>query len=119
MFIYAKMATMNDLATALRERIVQARNAAGLSQHDLAEAIKLQPTAISKIENGARSVSSTELANIARACGRPLSWFFSEDEQALPMVSLRATGSSTEALSDLAWASEFAESYAFLKKSLS
>jgi len=109
---------MNNVATRLCQRIAEARKAASLSQQELADAVALQPTAISKIENGARDVSSTELARIAQVCGRPLSWFFSEEEASL-VVSLRSAGASTEALKDLAWASEFAESYAHLKRAAS
>lgn len=105
---------MSNVGTRLHQRIADARKAAGISQLELAGAISLPPTAISKIENGARDVSSTELARIAQVCGRPLSWFFNEEEASL-VVSLRSAGASTEALNDLAWASEFAESFAYLK----
>ena len=109
---------MKDQATALRERIIAARTAANLSQNELAQSLGVQPTAISKIETGVRGVSSTELASIAQACGRSLSWFFSTVDQAAPTISLRASGPSSEVLRDVAWANEFAEAYAFLKKAL-
>jgi transcriptional regulator with XRE-family HTH domain len=109
---------MDEVAARLRQRIVEARKSASLSQQELARAVDLQPTAVSKIENGARDVSSTELAKIAHACGRPLSWFFS-DEEPSAALSLRSAGTSAEVLKDLAWANEFAETYAFLKKSAS
>jgi transcriptional regulator with XRE-family HTH domain len=109
---------MDEVAGRLRERIVNARKAASLSQQELAHAVNLQPTAVSKIENGARDVSSTELAKIAQVCGRPLSWFFSDEEPSV-VLSLRSSGTSAEALKDLAWASEFADTYAFLKKAVS
>jgi len=109
---------MNDVATLLFQRIAEARKAAGLAQQELADSVGMQPTAISKIENGARDVSSTELARIAQVCGRPLSWFFTDEEASL-VVSLRSAGASTEALKDLAWASEFAESYAHLRRMVS
>jgi transcriptional regulator with XRE-family HTH domain len=109
---------MDEVAARLRQRMVEARKGASLSQQDLARAVNLQTTAISKIENGARDVSSTELAKIAQVCGRPLSWFFS-DEEPSAVVSLRSVGTSAEALKDLAWASEFAETYAFLKTAAS
>lgn len=103
--------------TQLRERVVAARKSADLSQQELADAVGLQATAISKIENGSRDVSSTELSLIARKCGKSLSWFFNEgDDDAV--VSFRATGTVDQSLEDLAWASEFAEAYRFLKKAL-
>jgi transcriptional regulator with XRE-family HTH domain len=109
---------MKDMATHLRGRIIEARRTANLSQQEVASALGLEPTAISKIENGARDVSSTELARIAQVCGRSLSWFFGDEDSSVVM-SLRSGGASTEALKDLAWANEFAEAFAFLKKMVS
>lgn len=51
----------------LGERILRAREKAGLSQGDLAERIGLTQSAISRIESGERSVESLELAKLAKA----------------------------------------------------
>jgi Zn-dependent peptidase ImmA (M78 family)/transcriptional regulator with XRE-family HTH domain len=48
-------------------RIRRLREAAGIQAQDLAAVIGLDPTALSKIENGKRAVKSVELARIAEA----------------------------------------------------
>ena len=48
-------------------RIRRLREAAGLRGQDLADRVDLDPTVLSKIENGRRSLKSTELARIASA----------------------------------------------------
>ena len=65
-------------ATALGRRIADAKLAEGLSQAALARAISLDRTAVSKIESGQRSVSSLELATIARALNRSIQSFFAQ-----------------------------------------
>jgi Zn-dependent peptidase ImmA (M78 family)/transcriptional regulator with XRE-family HTH domain len=59
----------------LGARVARARVAARLSQADLAAAIELERTAVTKIESGSRHVDSLELARLARVLGRPLDWF--------------------------------------------
>lgn len=46
-------------------RIAELREEAGLSQRQLAEAIGLDPSALSRIENGARGLAVGELTSIA------------------------------------------------------
>lgn len=53
----------------LAQRIERARQRVGLSQAQLAEAVGLSQSAISRIESGARAVSSLELAAIADHLG--------------------------------------------------
>jgi transcriptional regulator with XRE-family HTH domain len=52
----------------LGRRIRRVREQAGLSQRDLAERVELDQSQVSRIENGERSVSVTELYQIAAAC---------------------------------------------------
>lgn len=104
------------LASLLSERVAQARKEAGLSQDGLAGEIGLDGSAISKIENGTRQLSSTELARMARACGRPIDWFFSREESPSPL--LRGTAASSEARHDATWLLEFSDSFTFLAKEL-
>ena len=84
------------LARRLRDRIQLARQDAGLSQEELAKAIALDSTAVSKIESGTRSVSSVELTMLARECGKSLDWFFSEE--AVAGLNFRGNFSSSEAM---------------------
>jgi Zn-dependent peptidase ImmA (M78 family)/transcriptional regulator with XRE-family HTH domain len=53
--------------TEVGARIQRLRDAAGLRGQDLAEKVNLDSTALSKIENGKRSVKSSELSRIASA----------------------------------------------------
>ncbi len=59
----------------LGNRVVRARKDAGLTQAELASAVELERTAITKIENGQRTVDSLELARLASALRRPIAWF--------------------------------------------
>lgn len=56
----------------------EAREAAGLSQGDLAAEVALDRSAINKIERGTRRVTAFELSEIARALNRRMEWFLSE-----------------------------------------
>lgn len=65
-------------ALDIGQRIAQARDAADVTQTDLARAVRLDRTAVAKIEAGTRKVSATELVAIAAALDRPIDWFVSE-----------------------------------------
>ena len=60
---------------ALGLRLAQAREDAGMTQEGLGRAVKLDRTAISRLEKGERKLSATELVEIASALRRPLSYF--------------------------------------------
>lgn len=72
---------------SLGARIELAREAAGLSQAELAEALGVDRTAISKIQSGTRKVSALELAAAARVLHRPLAWLLSDSPE--PVVARR------------------------------
>lgn len=61
----------------LGARIRDARALAGVAQHDLADRVHLDRTALSKIENGTRGVDAVELFRIAEALERPVEWLLS------------------------------------------
>ncbi len=87
----AKIAHVTDDVAgwqALGERVALARSARGLSQSDVSAATGIERTAFAKIESGARRVSALELARLARALGRSVSWFVVESPA--PIVSRRA-----------------------------
>ncbi len=72
--------TMVDAATGWAEvgaRIAQARKVAQLSQAELASAVQLDRTAITKLEAGERKLDSLELVRIARTLKRSIDWFLS------------------------------------------
>jgi transcriptional regulator with XRE-family HTH domain len=60
---------------ALGLRLAQAREDAGMTQEGLGRAVKLDRTAITRLEKGERKLNVTELVEIARVLGRPLSYF--------------------------------------------
>jgi len=62
---------------ALGDRIAQAREAAGMTQGGLGEAVGLDRTAITRLEKGERKLSAHELVAVAEALGRPMSYFVS------------------------------------------
>lgn len=67
----------------LGRRVAQGRDAAGLTQAELAEAIGIDRTAVAKIESGARRVSATELVALASVLDRPVDWFVIESPSAV------------------------------------
>lgn len=67
----------------LGRQIARARDEEDFSQSQLAQAIGLDRTALSKIEAGTRKVSATELFSIAEALDRPIDWFVTEAQPAV------------------------------------
>ena len=65
-------------ANELAERLRQAREAAGISQQDAAEAIGVHRTSITQMEGGNRSVSTLELTKLADLYRRSVMWFLGE-----------------------------------------
>lgn len=82
----------------LAARLREAREAAGLSQEDVAQKLALPRPAISQIENGHRRVEALELARLAKLYGRPLSFFADEEPSGAKRVD--ALHRTTAALSE-------------------
>lgn len=82
----------------LGERIAAARSASGFTQSELAAAIDLDRTAVSKIETGDRKVDAVELSRIAERLGRPISWFLATP---LPSVISRRNARGVEVAADI------------------
>lgn len=59
----------------LGQRLAEARDLAGMTQESVARAVGLDRTAIVLLEKGDRNLKVPELVLIARALGRPLSYF--------------------------------------------
>jgi transcriptional regulator with XRE-family HTH domain len=57
------------------DRLRRARSESGLTQIQLARAVKRTQTWVSKCELGERRVDFVELEDWAAACGKPLDWF--------------------------------------------
>lgn len=62
----------------LGQRLADARQRAGLTQAQLAAEVRLDRSALAKIEVGDRRVSALELSRIADAVDERLEWFFEE-----------------------------------------
>lgn len=75
----------------LGQRIAEGRRLADRTQGELATAVGLQRTALTKIESGNQRVEALTLASLARALKLPLRWFLSEDP---PVLQSRREGSS-------------------------
>lgn len=58
-----------------QRRLREAREAAGLTQTEVADALGLPQSFVSKSETGERRVDALELARFARLYERPLDWF--------------------------------------------
>jgi Zn-dependent peptidase ImmA (M78 family)/DNA-binding XRE family transcriptional regulator len=69
--------------TSLGERIAAARNRARLTQAELAAAVGLDRSALTKIEGGTRRVTALELAAIADAVGERFEWLLSDPPPAI------------------------------------
>lgn len=77
-------------------RVAEAREAAAMTQEQVARAIGVDRTAISKIESGKRGLSSLELVKIARFLGLPIEWFISARSQPSGNYLLRRARSKRE-----------------------
>jgi len=62
----------------LGKRVMSARKQVGLTQLELAAALQVDRTVVTKIELGQRTVDTLELARISRALRRPIGWFVRE-----------------------------------------
>ena len=70
-------------AEGIGRRIAQLREDAGISQRRLAAAIGLDPSALSRVENGARGLAVGELTAIADHLGVDLESILRDDEEAV------------------------------------
>lgn len=79
----------------IASRIKEARQAAGMSQRELAEAIGFESaTAISLIESAGRRVSVVDLINIAKTLQQDVDYFLTDKKNSVPdvRVALRKDG---------------------------
>jgi transcriptional regulator with XRE-family HTH domain len=69
---------IDDFDRKVGARVRAQRNAMGLSQEKLADALGITFQQVQKYENGTNRISASRLQNIADALGVPLSFFFGE-----------------------------------------
>ena len=111
--------TEQELAVRLR----QAREAAGLTQEDVARKLGLSRSSIAQIELGNRSVSSLELDHLARLYGRSLDELLAEefDAEATLVAIFRAeaaTAAEDDLLDTATHAIDLAREFAYLEDRL-
>jgi transcriptional regulator with XRE-family HTH domain len=70
----------DDQRQAMAARLREARAYLGLSQDDVAAALKLSRPAVTNIESGARKVEAVELDQLAKLYGRPVAHFLTGEE---------------------------------------
>lgn len=71
-----------DEQRAVGQRLKGARSTLGLTQEDVAGALKIQRTSIIAMEAGTRNVSALELRRLARLYQRSVSWILGEEPDA-------------------------------------
>lgn len=74
---------MDESWIDLGRRLAEARKDMRLTQQELAAAVGLERTAITKIESGQRGVDALELTRLAEKLMRPIGWFLSEPVRSL------------------------------------
>lgn len=60
------------------DRLRAAREEKGLTQEEVAQALDVPQTFVSKIEQGERRIDPLELEELASFYGKPLLWFLEE-----------------------------------------
>lgn len=90
----------SQLKQTIGHRIREEREQRGLKQHDLAEAIGIDPPSLSRIEKGSRGIDSLILRRVARLFELPMDAFFESksDEMAMARRGDAADGSMQEML---------------------
>jgi transcriptional regulator with XRE-family HTH domain len=72
-------ATMKPIHTPeykrMRERLREARKAAGMTQEKVAEELGRPQSFVSKVETGERRIDPTELEKFAKLYGKPITFF--------------------------------------------
>lgn len=102
---------------ALGARIAAERERAELTQLQLAEAIGLERSAISRIEQGRQGVDSLQLAALAEALGRPPAALLgAEEEQPMEVLRRAPRAQRDDVARQLRWLEAFVRDYTFLSK---
>ena len=92
-------------------RIVALREERGVSQRQLAEALELDPSAVTRIERGQRGIAVGELATIAEQLDISVDMLLREDE---PVAKFRADTSQPGVTEAMETVGEFLDAYRYL-----
>lgn len=77
---------MNTPTWTFQDRLRKAREHAGMTQSELAEATGVSLNSLNRYEKGQRSPANDVVSAIAQATNVPLEWFY-QDESAQPSTS--------------------------------
>ena len=99
----------------LGRRIAQERKRAGLTQEQLAAALGLERTAVTRIEQGSQGLDTLQLSAIAEALGRPPIAFFEAEDEPLELLLRAPEARRAEVRDWLDWLGEFLRDYEFLR----
>jgi transcriptional regulator with XRE-family HTH domain len=109
----------NDLKSAIGRRLVEAREAEGLDQRQMAAALGMSPSALCKIEKGQRGLDSLVLYRAAEMLGRPMSDFFPPSEDDSQLMLARRGIADDGAMSEMAeWSARVLSDLDFMQKEL-
>jgi transcriptional regulator with XRE-family HTH domain len=100
---------------ALGQRIAQERKRAGLTQEQLAAALALERTAVTRIEQGTQGLDTLQLSAIAEALGRPPIVFFEPEDEPLELLLRAPEARRSEVRDWLEWLDAFVRDYEFLR----
>lgn len=112
---------MNDQGTTtkadLGQRLAEVREAQGVDQKDLADALGMSASALCKIEKGQRGLDSIVLYRVAEVLGQPLTAFFPStagDRELMLARQGAADDESMERMSD--WSVKVLEDLDFVRR---
>ncbi len=91
------MSVSTEVESGLVQRIVALRVARGLKQKELADALSIDPSSVSRIEKGERAVSVAELVRLADVLGVRVEDLLTETSTT-PGIWLRSSAGSSPAL---------------------
>ena len=91
------MSVSTEVESGLVQRIVELRMVRGLKQKELADALGIDPSSVSRIEKGERAVSVAELVRVADVLGVRVEDLLAETSPS-PGIWLRSSSGSSPAL---------------------
>lgn len=103
----------DEQRVAMASRLRDAREYLGMSQDEVAAALKLSRPAITNIESGSRKVEAIELDQLAQLYGRPITYFLSGEQadltspERVAFYARTLTGLSEKDLTEVARFAEF------------
>jgi transcriptional regulator with XRE-family HTH domain len=81
-------------------RLREARDVLGLTQEDVASALRIPRTSVIAMEAGRRKVTGLELRRLARLYRRDVGWLLGDDPEASEVVGADALFRATASLTD-------------------